>query len=65
MARRPPWVKSSHRPWDPPSPFREMYDPGYDGQELIDPVPGAVEGYMTPEELKRLSEFRDDLRLCL
>jgi len=29
-----------------------MYDPDYKGQELIDPVPGPVEGYMTPEEVK-------------
>jgi len=29
-----------------------MYDPDYDGQELIDPIPGPVEGYMTPRELE-------------
>lgn len=29
-----------------------MYDPDYGGQELIDPVPGDVAGYMTPEEVK-------------
>jgi arylsulfatase A-like enzyme len=40
-----------HEPWDPPEPFWSMYDPDYDGQELIDPVPGAVDGYLTPEEL--------------
>jgi len=47
------WIDSfsPHEPWDPPSPFREMYDPDYDGQELIDPVPGPVQGYMSPEEL--------------
>jgi arylsulfatase A-like enzyme len=47
------WVDffDPHEPWDPPSPYREMYDPDYDGQELIDPVPGPVEGYITPEEL--------------
>jgi arylsulfatase A-like enzyme len=28
-----------------------MYDPDYEGQELIDPVPGPVEGYMTEAEL--------------
>jgi len=48
------WVDcfDPHEPWDPPSPYREMYDPDYQGQELIDPVPGVVEGYMTEEELK-------------
>jgi arylsulfatase A-like enzyme len=47
------WVDcfDPHEPWDPPSPYREMYDPDYEGQELIDPVPGPVEGYMTEEEL--------------
>jgi arylsulfatase A-like enzyme len=48
------WVDcfDPHEPWDPPSPYREMYDPGYDGQVLIDPVPGSVDGYMTPDELR-------------
>jgi len=48
------WVDSfsPHEPWDPPPPYREMYDPDYEGQELIDPVPGPVEGYMTERELE-------------
>lgn len=48
------WVDcfDPHEPWDPPSPYRKMYDADYQGQELIDPVPGPVEGYMTQEELK-------------
>ncbi|NQT83635.1 sulfatase-like hydrolase/transferase [bacterium] len=41
-----------HEPWDPPSPYREMYDPGYRGLEMIDPIPGMVEGYMTPREVQ-------------
>ncbi|HOQ67662.1 MAG TPA: sulfatase-like hydrolase/transferase [Candidatus Atribacteria bacterium] len=47
------WIDAfdPHEPWDPPEPYRNMYDPGYTGQELIDPVPGLVEGYMTPQEL--------------
>jgi len=47
------WVDcfDPHEPWDPPDPWRRMYDPGYRGQELIDPVPGLVEGYMTHDEL--------------
>ena len=48
------WVDcfDPHEPWDPPEPYRNMYDPDYGGQELIDPVPGDVAGYMTPEEVK-------------
>lgn len=48
------WVDcfDPHEPWDPPSPYREMYDPDYQGQELIDPVPGPIEGYMTEEEVR-------------
>jgi len=47
------WIDAfdPHEPWDPPEPYRGMYDPGYKGQELIDPVPGLIEGYMTQEEL--------------
>ena len=47
------WVDSfsPHEPWDPPSPYREMYKPGYTGMELIDPVPGDIAGYMTEAEL--------------
>ncbi len=40
-----------HEPWDPPEPYRKMYNPGYKGIEMIDPVPGPVEGYMTAAEL--------------
>ncbi len=48
------WVDcfDPHEPWDPPEPYYSMYDPDYEGLELIDPIPGPVEGYMTPEELK-------------
>jgi len=48
------WVDcfDPHEPWDPPSPYREMYDPDYRGHEIIDPVPGPVEGYMTEDELR-------------
>ncbi|HOX39540.1 MAG TPA: sulfatase [Candidatus Brocadiia bacterium] len=48
------WVDcfDPHEPWDPPSPYREMYDPDYSGPDLIDPVPGPVAGYMTDRELR-------------
>jgi len=47
------WVDSfsPHEPWDPPARYRRMYDPDYTGQELIDPVPGAADGYMTKAEV--------------
>lgn len=50
------WVDcfDPHEAWDPPEPYWSMYKPaGYDGAELVDPVPGPVEGYMTPEEVER------------
>ena len=48
------WVDmfDPHEPWDPPEPWRSMYDPGYGGHEIIDPVPGDVAGYMTPDEIR-------------
>ena len=48
------WVDlfDPHEPWDPPEPFYSMYDPDYDGQELIDPIPGPVTGYMTARECR-------------
>lgn len=47
------WVDcfDPHEPWDPPEPYRSMYDPDYNGQEIIDPVAGDIAGYMTPEEV--------------
>ena len=47
------WVDffDPHEPWDPPEPYRSLYDPGYSGQELIDPIAGDIAGYMTPAEL--------------
>ncbi len=48
------WVDffDPHEPWDPPEPYRSLYDPGYRGQELIDPVAGPVAGYMTESEVR-------------
>jgi arylsulfatase A-like enzyme len=49
------WVDifDPHEPWDPPPPYNRMYaDPKYTGPDLVDPVPGDVQGYMTPEEVK-------------
>ena len=43
-----------HEPWDPPEPYNRMYCPDYQGKDLIDPVPGFVEGYLTDEELRNV-----------
>jgi arylsulfatase A-like enzyme len=50
------WVDlfDPHEPWDPPPPFDSLYDAGYRGQTLIDPIPGAVKGYLTPEEVRNI-----------
>ena len=51
------WVDlfDPHEPWDPPAPFDRLYDPGYSGQVLIDPIPGFVDGYLTPEEVRHIA----------
>ncbi|MDH7570607.1 MAG: sulfatase, partial [Armatimonadota bacterium] len=43
-----------HEPWDPPAPFDALYDPGYQGVALVDPVPGPVEGYLSERELRHV-----------
>ncbi len=43
-----------HEPWDPPKEYADLYYPGYEGKEIINPVGGCVEGYLEPEELKRI-----------
>ena len=50
------WVDcfDPHEPWDPPAEFKEQYHPGYQGQEIIDPVPSLVEGYLTPDEMANI-----------
>jgi len=54
------WVDmfDPHEPWDPPEPYRSKYrDPDYDGPDLIDPVPGNVEGYMTEDERQNTKDL--------
>lgn len=49
------WVDcfDPHEPWDPPAPFDSMYtDPNFKGTVVKHPIPGPVEGYMTPEEVQ-------------
>jgi len=40
-----------HEPWDPPQKYRDLYEKDYRGQDIIDPVGGEIEGYLTREEL--------------
>jgi len=40
-----------HEPWDPPRWYVDMYDPGYEGEEVTYPVYGPCD-YLTEEELK-------------
>ena len=40
-----------HEPWDPPRWYVDMYDPGYEGEEVIYPAYGPC-SYLTEEELK-------------
>ncbi len=55
-----------HEPWDPPAPYNRMYtDPTYKGQDIIHPIPGKVEGYLTPEELNHIKKlYAGKVTLC-
>jgi len=55
-----------HEPWDPPPPYNRMYtDPNYSGKDIIQPIPGKVEGYLTPEELNHISRlYAGKVTLC-
>ncbi|MGD9519923.1 MAG: sulfatase [Armatimonadota bacterium] len=53
------WVDcfDPHEPWDPPEELKAKYDPGYEGIDIIDPVPADVAGYLTPEELQHVQRM--------
>jgi arylsulfatase A-like enzyme len=55
-----------HEPWDPPSPYDRMYtDPAYEGKDIIQPIPGKVDGYLTPEELNHIMKlYAGKVTLC-
>jgi arylsulfatase A-like enzyme len=55
-----------HEPWDPPHPYNRMYtDPTYKGKDIIQPIPGKVEGYLTPEELNHIFKlYAGKVSLC-
>ncbi len=48
------WVDSfdPHEPWDPPQEYRDLYNPGYTGKEIINCAVGNAKDYLTEEELK-------------
>lgn len=49
------WVDcfDPHEPWDPPEDFYRRYaDSSYQGQQILDPVPSVVKGYLSEDELR-------------
>jgi arylsulfatase A-like enzyme len=42
-----------HEPWDPPRWYIDMYDPGYEGEEVIYPAYGPCD-YLTNDELTHI-----------
>lgn len=42
-----------HEPWDPPRQYIDMYDPAYEGEEVIYPAYGPCE-YLTRDELSHI-----------
>ncbi|MCD6352440.1 MAG: sulfatase-like hydrolase/transferase, partial [Armatimonadetes bacterium] len=53
------WVDcfDPHEPWDAPEELKRKYDPDYEGLEIIDPVPAAVEGYLTDDEMRHIQRL--------
>ncbi len=53
------WVDcfDPHEPWDPPDELKEKYDPGYEGLDIIDPVPDVVAGYLTEREMEHIKRL--------
>jgi len=49
------WVDTfdPHEPWDAPSYYVDMYDPGYEGDEVTYPIYGKCD-YLIPEEIKHM-----------
>ena len=41
-----------HEPWDPPKWYVDLYDPGYEGEEVYYPVYGRWKDFMTEAELR-------------
>lgn len=62
------WVDcfDPHEPWDPPEPYNRMYtDPNYKGKDIIHPIPGKTDGYLTDEELNHIAKlYAGKVTLC-
>jgi arylsulfatase A-like enzyme len=44
-----------HEPWDPPQYYKDLYDPGYKGRDVMMPIyTNNASGYLSPAELKHL-----------
>lgn len=43
-----------HEPWDPPQYYRDMYNPGYKGKEVIQPLYTEKLDYLSDAELKHV-----------
>jgi len=43
-----------HEPWDPPQYYRDMYDPGYSGKEVVQPIYTDKLDYLSEAELKHV-----------
>ena len=42
-----------HEPWDPPRWYVDLYDPGYQGEEVMYPIYGPCD-YLTADEIKHI-----------
>ena len=49
------WIDSfsPHEPWDPPRHYVDLYDPGYEGQELTFPHYGSL-AHLPPKEVRHM-----------
>jgi arylsulfatase A-like enzyme len=50
------WIDSwdPHEPWDPPQHYVDLYDPGYEGDELIYPCYGFIKDIMSEREAEHV-----------
>ncbi len=50
------WIDSwdPHEPWDPPQYYVDLYDPGYEGDEVMYPCYGFAEEIMSQRELQHV-----------
>lgn len=53
------WVDSfdPHEPWDPPEPYWSMYEHVKGTADVISPIYGPVDGYLSEDELQRVKSL--------